>query len=174
MMNLEVNEEALHESVLTLDAEGVTTLREWLEHCRERHDDLMFTPWGICEDDLSEYHFSPPPFILVEIWRIFPDSPEKDFLQGKPAEYLMELSRRSSDDTKGCRTLSLIATEATLRMMEEGLTTLRQAGDSLEWVFEDASASFSRGTGSATMVERELPLPPARMQVQRVEHPPQE
>ncbi len=165
MITLEINPQTLTDAILSLDEQGVTTLREWLIHSWERDDDVMMTAWGdICEDDLSPHPISGEPWTIVHILRLFCDTPERNFLEGAPCDYLAEVF-----GDKGAPPgyeIDLIATADTMRGWVAGLASLRAPGDCLSW---DVASASRRLYDEKTKDRHILPLPPAHIRVQRVE-----
>ena len=156
MITVEINRSDLADARLSLDAEGVGDLAYWLQHCWERDDDVMLTPWGICEDDISAKPVSGEPYAVVEILRLFWDSPRLGFLQGRPAEYRVEILEKGYE-------LDLIATKDVLCAWTESLKTLKDVGDSVVWEVAEAACTRKRKEDAW------LPLPPARIEVRLVE-----
>ncbi len=160
MITLEINPQTLTDTILTLDSEGVMEFTEWLQLCWERNDDVMLTIWGICEGDISPLSLSGEPYTVVEILRLFCDTPERNFLEGKPALYIA-----AGNDQQPCFELDLIATEKTMRAWVEGLDTLQQTDDCVIWEFASAYSSRRLGWNQPT---DEHPLPPSRITVRRI------
>ncbi len=152
MISLEINRQTLTDARLSADAAGLEELVAQLQCLLSRTKaDLMFTPdsWGEWDGTLARQALSGAPYSVVSVLRLFLDTPEKNFLEGRPAKICVH--EEGSE-------LSLIASESALRAMLADLATLQQAGESLCWEIAYASA-FLPSHG------RERPLPPVRLRV---------
>ncbi len=184
MINLEIHAGSLREAVLTVDVEGIAGLVGQLRRGWEERTDVEFTPWGVGDAPLEELALTGPPFVPVCQWRIFNDSPSRNFLKGHSSEFCVEEFRSIHGGL--CHSVSLIATEVCLREFAAWLEGLREAeAGQRVWVFGQAAcyrlprngceraARAVTGVLGASLGLREAcdrfkAMPPVRMCVRRV------